>query len=46
VISLTEDFDDQMEGLDQKISTILKVHEYEYMQAINIYIKRKETELK
>ena len=32
--------------LDTDINNVLKKQEYEYLQAYNIYIRRKETELK
>ena len=34
-----------MEGLDQNLSKVLQKHEYEYMAAYNIQVKRKEQEL-
>jgi len=32
--------------MDQKLTRVLRKHEYDYMQAYNIYVKRKENELK
>lgn len=34
-----------MDGLDQNLNKVLKKHEYEYMAAYNIQVKRKEQEL-
>ena len=34
-----------VEGLDQNLSKVLQKHEYEYMAAYNIQVKRKEQEL-
>ena len=34
-----------MDGLDQNLNKVLKKHEYEYMQAYNIQVKKKEHEL-
>ena len=35
----------QIDGLDGKLSKVLQKHEYEYMAAYNIQVKRKEQEL-
>ena len=35
-----------VEQMDQFIQTVLEKHEYEYMQAYNIYVKNKESEIK
>jgi hypothetical protein len=35
----------QVEGLDKNLSKVLQKHEYEYMAAYNIQVKRKEQEL-
>ena len=40
-----EQINDQMDGLDQNLNKVLKKHEYEYMQAYNIQVKKKEHEL-
>ncbi len=34
-----------VDGLDQNLSKVLKKHEYEYMAAYNIQVKRKEQEI-
>lgn len=33
---------DQVDGLDENLSKVLRRHEYEYMAAYNIHVKRKE----
>lgn len=33
-------------GLDSSLNQVLRKQEYEYLQAYNIYVKRKEKELK
>ena len=40
-----EQINDQMDGLDQNLNKVLQKHEYEYMQAYNIQVKKKEQEL-
>ena len=35
-----------IEKLDQNLNNVLRKQEYEYLQAYNIYVKRKEKELK
>lgn len=35
-----------IERLDQNLNNVLRKQEYEYLQAYNIYVKRKEKELK
>ena len=37
--------DHELEGLDQKLGSVIKKHEYDYMAVYNIYVKKKETEL-
>ena len=32
--------------MDRTINEVMKKHEYEYLQAYNIYVKHKETELR
>jgi hypothetical protein len=34
-----------VESLGEHISRVIEKHEYEYLQAYNIFVKRKETEL-
>ena len=36
----------EFEDMDVKLTRVLRKHEYDYMQAYNIYVKRKENELK
>jgi len=38
--------DGQVEFLDEKLNKVLEKQEYEYLQAYNIYVKRKEKELR
>lgn len=38
-------FDDSIATLDINLNRVLKKHEYEYLQAYNIYVKNKEREL-
>ena len=33
-------------GLDNQLNNVLRKQEYEYLQAYNIYVKRKEKELR
>jgi len=33
-------------GLDQSLNQVLRKQEYEYLQAYNIYVRRKEKELR
>ena len=40
------DVNDTIAGLDEKLNTVLRRQEYEYLQAYNIYVKRKEKELR
>ena len=37
--------EEQFENLDQSMQKVLDQHEYEFMQAYNIYVKKKEKEL-
>ena len=37
--------DDQVEGLENKLGRVMESHEYQYMQAYNMQVKRKEKEL-
>ena len=41
-----KDADLMIAGLDQNLMNVLRKQEYEYLQAYNIYVKRKEKELK
>ena len=38
--------DDQVHNMDRKLNMVLKKQEFEYLQAYNIHVKRKEDELK
>jgi hypothetical protein len=44
--SLNQKLSSQVEDMGSKISKIIEAHEYEYLQAYNIFVKRKENELK
>ena len=46
ILEFDSQIDREVSGLDEKLGTVLKKHEYEYMTAYNIYVKRKEKELK
>ena len=39
-------FDDQIAQLDDKLNIVLAKQEYEYLKSYNIFVKRKEFELK
>jgi len=41
-----QSIDDEIAGLDTKLSEVLRRQEYEYLQAYNIYVKKKEKELR
>lgn len=41
-----EEIDAEIEQLDTKLSEVLRRQEYEYLQAYNIYVKKKEKELR
>ena len=45
ILQTRELINDQMDGLDENLNKVLKKHEYEYMQAYNIQVKKKEQEL-
>ena len=45
ILQTRELINDQMDGLDENLNKVLKKHEYEYMQAYNIQVKKKEHEL-
>ena len=38
--------DDQIASLDEKLNMVLAKQEYEYLKSYNIYVKRKEFELR
>lgn len=38
--------DNQIHGLDEKLNLVLAKQEYEYLKGYNIYVKRKEKELR
>ena len=38
--------EDVIEGLDKKLNRVLAKQEYEYLKGYNIYVKRKEKELR
>jgi len=40
------DVTEVISNLDEKLKSVLRNQEYEYLQAYNIYVKRKEKELK
>jgi hypothetical protein len=39
-------FDNNIDDLDKNLNSVLRKQEYEYLQAYNIYVKRKEKELR
>jgi hypothetical protein len=41
-----DDLNDVIDNLDTYLNNVLRKQEYEYLQAYNIYVKRKEKELK
>ena len=45
ILETREQINGQMDGLDENLNKVLKKHEYEYMQAYNIQVKKKEQEL-
>lgn len=45
ILDSNNQIDSCVEGLDQNLSKVLQKHEYEYMAAYNIQVKRKEQEL-
>ena len=45
ILSFDASIDGEVQALDQKLGTVLRKHEYEYMTAYNVYVKRKEKEL-
>ena len=42
ILASNNQIDSCVEGLDQNLSKVLQKHEYEYMAAYNIQVKRKE----
>ena len=46
VLNNQKDIDKEIAGLDTKLSEVLRKQEYEYLQAYNIYVKKKEKELR
>ena len=42
ILTSNNAIDSCVEGLDQNLSKVLQKHEYEYMAAYNIQVKRKE----
>ena len=45
ILNTNQELDNHIEELDGKLSKVLQKHEYEYMAAYNIQVKRKEQEL-
>ena len=45
ILQTRDKLHDQVEGLDQNLNKVLQKHEYEYMAAYNIQVKRKEQQL-
>ena len=45
ILHFDKSIDSEVQALDQKLGTVLRKHEYEYMTAYNVYVKRKEKEL-
>lgn len=41
-----KEIDTEILSLDTKLSEVLRRQEYEYLQAYNIYVKKKEKELR
>ena len=41
-----KEIDTEIMSLDTKLSEVLRRQEYEYLQAYNIYVKKKEKELR
>lgn len=41
-----KEIEKEIAGLDTKLSDVLRRQEYEYLQAYNIYVKKKEKELR
>jgi hypothetical protein len=46
VMSAKDAVSEQINIMEQSMTKVLQKHELEYMQAYNIFVKRKETELK
>ena len=42
ILNTRDKLHSQVEGLDANLSKVLQKHEYEYMAAYNIQVKRKE----
>ena len=45
ILEFDGQIDHEVQSLDEKLGTVLRKHEYEYMAAYNIQVKRKEQEL-
>lgn len=46
VIDTNSKIEDVIEGLDVKLNSILAKQEYDYLKGYNIYVKKKENELR
>ena len=46
ILAHKQSMTDSVEKLDANLQNVLEKHEYEYMQAYNIYVSHKEAELK
>lgn len=44
--NVKKDLDDVIHGLDEKLNRVLAKQEYEYLKGYNLYVKRKEKELR
>lgn len=44
--NVKRDLDDVIHGLDEKLNRVLAKQEYEYLKGYNLYVKRKEKELR
>jgi hypothetical protein len=44
--AIYDKFDTNINDLDKNLNSVLRKQEYEYLQAYNIYVKRKEKELR
>ena len=44
--AIYDKFDNNINELDKNLNSVLRKQEYEYLQAYNIYVKRKEKELR
>ena len=45
ILSTNNQLDQYVEGLEERLGRVMQSHEYQYMQAYNIQVKRKEQEL-